>query len=68
MEKENNIENLNPINKKLWLNNSLIDQFFIKAQIWHQKWPLIFQKILGIDMQYPLVMLSLGHLVVIIKH
>lgn len=69
-EKEINIESfekLNPINKKLWLNNSLSDHIYTKIQIWHQKWPLIIQKIFGIDMRYPILMLSLGHLSVILK-
>ncbi len=47
-----------------WLNNSIIDQILIKGQIWHQKWPLVFQRFFGIDMKYPLLMNSVGQLMV----
>lgn len=51
--------------KHEWLNNSFFDQLIIKVQIWHQKWPLILQKTLGIDMKYPLLMNSVAQLMVI---
>ena len=62
MEKETT--NFNKIAKKEWLNNSLMDHFFIKMQIWNQKWPLIFQNILGLNMRYPLLMNGMGHIMV----
>lgn len=45
-----------------WINNSPFDHYFLKMQIWHQKWPMVIEKIFGIDMKYPLLMYSLGHL------
>ena len=58
------METENIISKKEWLNNSFMDQLFIKMQIWHQKWPLIFQNILGLNMRFPLLMNGIGHLMV----
>jgi hypothetical protein len=52
-------------NKYDWLNNSFLDQFIIKLQIWHQKWPLIFQNSIKLDMRYPLLMNSIGQIMVI---
>lgn len=55
-------------NKYEWLNNSIFDQCMIKMQIWHHKWPFIFQRFLGIDMKYPLLMNSVAQLMVFIQN
>ena len=48
-----------------YANNSFSDQVVLKLQIWHYKWPSLFNKFLGIDMKYVLLMYCRGHSMVI---